>query len=94
MSETKKDIAPSGAEGWRYVLQLLKKQSIKMEKLGRVLRDIQEGIINSSPRTVKSSVGEANDVFSSLLNTHKSLVEGSMEIQKRLHSHPAFRKAV
>ena len=50
-------------------------------------------MLNSSPEAVKSSVGEANDVFSSLLNTHKYLVEGGMVIQKGLDSHSVFRKA-
>ena len=52
---TRKDVAPSGAEVWKDFLQLLKEQSIEMEKLGRALRGIQEGMINNSPRPVKSS---------------------------------------
>ena len=36
--------ASSGAEGWKDVLQLLREQSKKMEKLARALSVIQQGM--------------------------------------------------
>ena len=36
---------PPGAEGWQDVLQLLKEQNDKMEKLARALSVIQQGMI-------------------------------------------------
>ena len=93
-SQTTKDVAHSGAVGCREVLEPLTEQSTKIEKLGRARKGIQERMLNSSPGDINSSFGEANSVFSSLPSTHKCLVESGMEIEKRLDSHPAFRKAV
>ena len=65
-----------------------------MKKLDRVLRVVQEIIIKNSPGSFKSRVGEANEVFSRLLNTHKCLVEGGMEILKRVDAVLTFQKVV
>ena len=40
---------PPGAEGWKDVLQLLKEQSVKMEKLARALSVIQQGMLKKQP---------------------------------------------
>ena len=48
-----------GAQGWKDVLQLLKEQSVKMEKLARALSVIQQGILRNNPGHVKHSVSEA-----------------------------------
>ena len=46
----KEDVgAPSGAEGWKDVLQLLKEQNEKMEKLARALNVIQKGMLRNNP---------------------------------------------
>ena len=37
---------PPGAEGWKDVLQLLKEQSVKMEKLARALSVILQGSVS------------------------------------------------
>ena len=47
-----------GARGWGVILQLLKEQSDKLEKLGTTLKCIQEGILKNNPQPVKMSVGE------------------------------------
>ena len=83
---------PPGAEGWKDVLQLLKEQSVKMEKLARALSVIQQGMLRNNPGHVKDSVSEATEVLSEMLNTHKCLLESRVEIQKRLESHPASKR--
>ena len=62
-----------GAEGWKDVLQLLKEQSAKMEKLARALSVIQQGMLRNNPGHAKETVNEASDVFSGMLNTHKCI---------------------
>ena len=52
---------PPGAEGWKDVLQLLKEQSVKMEKLSRALSVIQQGMLRNNPGHVKDSVSEATE---------------------------------
>ena len=54
-----------GAEGWEDVLQLLKGQNEKMEKLARALSVIQQGMLRNNPGFVKDSVNEATEVLSS-----------------------------
>ena len=83
---------PPGAEGWKGVLQLLKEQSAKMEKLARALSVIQQGMLRNNPGHVKDSVHEASEVLSGMLNTHKCLLERGVEIQKKLESHAASKK--
>ena len=63
--------ASSGAEGWKDVLQLLREQSEKMEKLARALSVIQQGMLRNNPGHVKDSVNEASEVLSGMLNIHK-----------------------
>ena len=63
--------ASSGAEGWKDVLQLLKEQNEKMEKLARALKVIQKGLLGNNPGFVKDSVNEAAEVLGGMLNTHK-----------------------
>ena len=84
--------SPPGAEGWKDVLQLLKEQNVKMEKLARDLSVIQQGMLRNNPGHVKDSVSEATEVLSRMLNTHKCLLESGVEIQKRLESHPASKR--
>ena len=55
-----------GAEGWKDVLQPLKEQSVKMEKLARALSVIQQGILRKN-----QAVGQRADVKS--LVTKRSL---------------------
>ena len=81
-----------GAEGWKDVLELLKEQSVKMEKLARALSVIQQGMLRNNRGHVKDSVSEATEVLSGMLNTHKCLLESWVEIQKRLESHPASKR--
>ena len=78
-----------GAEGCKNVLQLLREQSNKMEKLARALSVIQQGMLRNNHGHVKDSVNEATEVLIGVLNTHKCLLESWVEIQKRLESHPA-----
>ena len=78
--------------GWRVILQLLKKQSEKMEKLGMALKCIQEGMLKNNPQPVKMNVGEATEVLGSLVNTHKHLIESRVEFQKEVESLPISRK--
>ena len=80
--------ASSGAEGWKDILQLLRKQCEKMEKLARVLSVIYHGMLRNNPGHVKDSINEASEVLSGMLNTHKCLLRSRMEIEKRLESHP------
>ena len=84
--------ASAGAEGWKDVLQLLKEQNEKMERLVRALSIIQKGILTNNPRHVAKSVNEAIEVLGGMLNTHKCLLESEVEIQKRPGSHPASKK--
>ena len=62
---------PPGAEGWRDVLQLLKEQNGKMERLARALSVIQQCMLRNNLGFVKYSVNEATEVLSGMLNTHK-----------------------
>ena len=55
---------PPGAEEWKDVLQLLKEQGVKMEKLARALSVIQQGMLRNNPGHIKDSVGEATEVLS------------------------------
>ena len=71
---------PPGAEGWKDVLQLLKEQSVKIEKLARALSVIQQDMLRNNPGHVKDSVSEATEVLSGMLNTHKCLLESGMKI--------------
>ena len=45
-----------GAEGWKDILQHLKKQNEKMEKLARALSVIQQGMLRNNPGHFKGSV--------------------------------------
>ena len=74
----------SGDAGLQDIIQIRKQQSEKMEKLGLALKIIPDGKLWNTPFTVKSSVGEAAEVLGSLPNTHKSLMQSEVEIQKRL----------
>ena len=85
---------PPGAEGWKDVLQLLKEQNKKKEKLARALSVIQQGMLRNNPGHFKDSVSKAKEVLSEMLNTHKCLLESGMEIQKRPQSHPASKRMV
>ena len=49
----------SGDKGLKDILQLLKEQSEKMERLGLALKVIQDGMRQNTPTTVKTSVWEA-----------------------------------
>ena len=67
-----KDLGTSPeAEGWKDVLQLLREQNKKMEKLARALSVIQQGMLRNNRGHVKDSVNEATEVLSGMLNTHK-----------------------
>ena len=91
----KKDFgAPPEGEGWKDVLQLLKEQSKKMERLARALSVIQQGMLRNNPGFVKDSVNEATEVLSGMLNTHKCLPESGVEIQKKLEFHLASKRMV
>ena len=76
--------ASSGVAGWKDLLQLLKEQNEKMEKLGRALSVIQKGMLRNNPGFVKDSVNEAAEVLGGMLNTHRCLLESGVELQKRL----------
>ena len=80
--------ASSGAEGWKDVIQLLKEQKEKKERLARALSVIQQGMLRNNPVIVKNWVNEATKMLSGMLKTHKCLLESGVEIQKRLESHP------
>ena len=88
-----KDLAaPPEAEGWKDVLQLLREQNKKMEKLARALSVIQQGMLRNNPGHVKDSVNKATQVLSGMFNTHKCLIESGVEFQKRMESHPASKR--
>ena len=88
-----KDLGASPeAEEWKYVLQLLKEQSKKMERLASALSVIQQGMLRNNLGFVKDSVNEATEVLSGMLDTHKCLLERGVEIQKKLESHPASKR--
>ena len=84
--------ASSGTKGWKDVLQFLREQSKKMEKLPRALSVIQQGMLINNPGHVNDSVNEASEVLSGMLNIHKCLLESGVEIQKRLESYYASKK--
>ena len=71
------------------ILQVLKEQSIKMEKLDLTLKII---CLPEHPSYNQTSIEEALEVSDSLLNTHKFLSRSGVKIQKRLESYPASRK--
>ena len=75
---------PPEAEGWKDVLQLLKEQKGKIERLARALSVIRQGMLRNNPGFVKDSVNEATEVLSGMLNIHKCLLESGVEIQKKL----------
>ena len=78
----------SACEGWKDVLQLLKEQNDKMEKLARALSVIQQGMLRNNPRHVKDSVNEATEVLGGMLNTHECLLESGVRIQKKWNPTP------
>ena len=63
-----------GAEGWKDVLKLLRKQSEKMDVLAKGFSVIQQGMLRNNPGHVKDSVNEATEVLSGMLNTYKCLL--------------------
>ena len=65
--------ASSGAEGWKDVLQLLKEQNDKMEKLVRALSVIQQGMLRNNPRHVTDSVNVATEVLGGLKKKPKTI---------------------
>ena len=77
--------ASAGAEGWKDVLQLLKEQNEKVERLARTLSIIQPSMLRKNPCHVRESV-------SGMLNTHKCLLESGVKIQKKMESHPVMKK--
>ena len=85
--------ASLAAEEWKDVLQLLKEQNDKMEKLARALSVIEQGMLRNNPRHVTDSVNEAAEVLGGMLNTHKCLLESGVRIQKKMESHPAMKKS-
>ena len=82
--------ASPGADGWKDVLQLLKKQYEKRERLARALSIIQKGMLRNNPRHVTESVNEATEVLGGMLNTHKCLLKSGVKIQKQMEFHPAM----
>ena len=66
---------PPGADGSKDVLQILKEQSKKMERLARALSIIRQGMLRNNPGHVKDSVSEASEVLSGMLNTQKCFGE-------------------
>ena len=85
-------MASLGAERWKDVLQLLKEQDEKMERLARALSIIQQGMLRNNPRYVTDSVNEPTEVSGGMLNTHKCLLESGVKIQKNMESHPAMKE--
>ena len=83
--------ASEGTEGWKDVLQLLKEQNEKMERLARALSIIQQGMLRNNPRHVTESLNEATEVLGEMLNTHKCLLESGVKFQKNMVSHPATK---
>ena len=84
--------ASSGTDGWSDVLQLLKEQNEKTERLARDLSIIRQGMLRNNPCHVTDSVNEAAEVLGGILNTHKCLLESGVEIQKRIESHLAMKR--
>ena len=80
--------ASSEAKARKDVLQLLKEQSEKMEKLARALSVIQEGFLRKNPRYVTDSVNEANEVLGRMLKSHRCLPESGEKIQKKRNLTP------
>ena len=74
------------------VLQLMKEQNDKMEKLARALSVIQQGMLRNIPGFVKHSENEATEVLSCMLNTQKCLLGSGVKIQKKMESHTAMKK--
>ena len=73
----------SGDGGLKDILQLLKEQSRRMERLGMALKVIQDGMRQSTLTTLKTSVGEAAEVLGSLFNTHECLVKSKRSTPDR-----------
>ena len=63
-----------------------------MERLARALSIIIQGMLRNNHRHATDSVNEATEVLGGMLNTHKSLLESGVEIQKRLESHATTKK--
>ena len=70
------------AEGWKDVLQFLREQNKKMEKLARAFSVIQQGMLRNNPCHIKDSINVATEVLSGMLNTHKCLLESGVEFQR------------
>ena len=60
----------------------------KWEKLARALSLIQQGMLRNNPGFVKDSMNEATEVLGGMLNTHKSLLESEVRIQKKWNPTP------
>ena len=86
--------ASTRAERWKDVLQLLREQSCKMETLVRALSVLQQDMLRNNSRHVTDSLNEATEVLGGMLSTHKCLLESRVDIQKRLESHPAWKRCV
>ena len=67
------------------MLQVLKEQSEKMEKLGLAFKVIQDGILQNTQFTIKKSVGGAAEVLDSLLNTHNTQLNIQLNTQLNTH---------
>ena len=76
----------SGDGGLKDILQLLKKQSEKMERLGIALYVKQDGMRQNTLATVKTSFKESAKVLGSLFNTHECLMKSGVKIHKRLEN--------
>ena len=81
-----------GADGWKDVLQLLREQNDKIEKLAKALSVMQQGMLRNNPRHGTDSVNEATEVLGGMLNTYVCLLESGVEIQKRLEFYPVTKQ--
>ena len=63
-----------------------------MDKWGRALSVIQQGMLRNNPGHVKDNVNKATDVLNGMINTHKCLLESGVEFQKRLESYPTSKR--
>ena len=70
----------------------MRDQYEKIEKLGGALKTIQQGMLWNISSLVKDSVGKAAEVFDSLVNMHKILIESEVEVQKKMEAHPITRE--
>ena len=74
------------------LLNLNSTEKKKLEAPSQVVGQKRIRMLRNTPFLVRDSVRTAIEVFDSLLNTYKIMIESGVEVQKKLQAHPNTRK--